>query len=108
MLKSALNELLLKNVVTLQYQKKDGSVREVFCTKSPELLLSFEGKTLLGFWQPKNGPRYNIDATDNLLVWDLDNRDYRTLTASRVRYYINKMSAKSFRNMLINNKLKNM
>lgn len=106
MLKSALNDLLLKNVATLQYQKQDGTVREVFCTKSPELLLSFEGKTILGFWQPKNGPRYNIDATDNLLVWDLEARDYRTLNAPRVRYHVNKMSAKRYRKLLINNKLK--
>lgn len=106
MLKGPLNDLLLKNVVTLQYQKQDGTVREIFCTKAPELLLSFEGKSLLGFWQPKNSPRYNIDATDNILVWDLDARDYRTVNASRVRYYVNKMSAKTYRKLLINDKLK--
>lgn len=106
MLKGPLNDLLLKNVVTLQYQKQDGTVREIFCTKSPELLLSFEGKSLLGFWQPKNSPRYNIDATNNILVWDLEARDYRTVNASRVRYYVNKMSANTYRKLLINNKLK--
>lgn len=106
MTKSALNELLISNVATLQYQKQDGTVREIFCTRCPELLFSFEGKAFLGFWFPKSGPRYNIEATDNLLVWDIEKRDYRTLNAKRVRYYINKMSGKKYRQLLIKNKVK--
>ena len=54
------------------------------CTKSDMILNSFEGQTVLGFTPPKSPPRYNIDATDNLIVWDLEAKDYRTIAAERV------------------------
>ena len=63
------------------------------------ILNSFEGQTILGFNPPKSPPKYNIDATDNLkesaierpytdatdnlIVWDLEAKDYRTITAAR-------------------------
>ena len=47
------------------------------------ILNSFEGQTILGFNPPKSPPTYNIDATDNLIVWDLEAKDYRTITAAK-------------------------
>lgn len=104
MTKTALDRLLLENVVTLSYKKQNGQVREMNCTKSAELLQSFEGQAMLGYVQPKHSPRYNIDATDNLIVWDIDAKDYRTVTASRATV-ISSISGAKFRDLLIRNKL---
>lgn len=81
--KGLLQSQLLENVVQLTYIKKNGERREMTCTKSDMILNSFEGQTVLGFNPPKSPPRYNIDATDNLIVWDLEAKDYRTITAAR-------------------------
>lgn len=82
--KSLLQSQLLENIVELTYIKKNGERREMRCTKSNRILNSFEGQTVLGFTPPKSTPKYNVDATDNLIVWDLDARDYRTIAAERV------------------------
>lgn len=82
--KGLLQSQLLENVVQLTYIKKNGERREMRCTKSNLILNSFEGKTILGFTPPKFGPKYNVDATDNLIVWDLEAKDYRTIAAERV------------------------
>lgn len=82
--KSLLQSQLLDNVVQLTYVKKNGERREMTCTKSDRILNSFEGQTILGFTPPKSSPKYNIDATDNLIVWDLDKQAYRTIAAERV------------------------
>lgn len=82
--KGQLQSQLLENVVQLTYVKKNGERREMKCTKSDMILNSFEGQTILGFTPPKSSPKYNVDATDNLIVWDLEQRDYRTIAAERV------------------------
>lgn len=105
MIKSQLDKMLLANVVTLQYQKQNGQRRTMVCTKCPELLLSFEGKSILGFWQPKNSPRYNIDATNNLLVWDIEKRDYRTVECSRA-IVKNSIPGEKYRELVMMSKLK--
>lgn len=84
MTKGLLQTQLLENVVRLTYVKKNGERREMTCTKSDMILNSFEGQTILGFTPPKSPPKYNVDATDNLIVWDLDKRDYRTIKAANV------------------------
>ena len=81
--KGILQSQLLENVVQLTYIKKNGERREMTCTKSNMILNSFEGQTILGFNPPTSPPKYNIDATDNLIVWDLEAKDYRTITAAR-------------------------
>ena len=82
--KGLLQSQLLENVVKLTYTKKNGERRNMTCTKSNLILNSFEGQTILGFNPPKSQPKYNIDATDNLIVWDLEKKDYRTVMAERV------------------------
>lgn len=104
MLKSDLDRLLLENVVTLSYRKQDGAVRDMVCTKSAELLQSFEGENLLGFTQPKHSPRYNIDATDNIIVWDIEAKSYRTVAAARATVKETLPGGK-YRELLIKNKL---
>lgn len=82
--KALLNDILLKNVVRLTYIKKNGEHRPMYCTKSQLILNSFEGQTVLGFRKPKGEPHYDINATDNLIVWDLEKKDFRTIQAARV------------------------
>lgn len=48
------------------------------------ILNSFEGETVLGFRKPKHSLGYDISQTDNVIVWDLEKRDYRTIQAERV------------------------
>lgn len=82
--KSTLTDILLKNVVKLTYIKKNGELRPMFCTKSKLVLNSFEGQTILGFKKPSGGPSYEIALTDNIIVWDLEKRAFRTIQAERV------------------------
>lgn len=102
--KASLDRLLLENVVTLSYQKQDGTKRDMVCTKSAELLQSFEGESLLGYVQPKHSPRYNINMTDNIIVWDIEARGYRTVSASRA-VVKETLSGKKYRELLIKNVL---
>lgn len=104
MIKSELNRLLLENVVTLTYQKQDGTKRDIICTKCADLLQTFEGETILGYVQPKHSPRYNIDATDNIIVWDIEAKGYRTVAAARA-IVKEKLSGKKYRELLIKNVL---
>lgn len=80
--KSVLEKQLLNNVVQLTYIKKSGEHREMLCTKSKKILNSFEGQTILGFTPPKGRPKYDIELTDNIIVWDLEKRGFRTIAAA--------------------------
>lgn len=104
MLKSELDRLLLENVVTLNYTKQDGQTREMVCTKSAELLQSFEGEAFLGYFQPKSSPKYNINATDNIIVWDINARNYRTVAAARAKVK-GTIPGRKFREILIKEKV---
>lgn len=104
MLKLELDRLLLENVVTISYTKQNGQTRDMVCTKSAELLLSFEGEAFLGYFPPKSSPRYNLDATDNIIVWDIEAKNYRTIAASRAKVK-SKVSGRKFREILIKDKV---
>lgn len=104
MLKAELDRLLLENVVTLNYTKQDGQTREMVCTKSAELLQSFEGQAFLGYSPPKSTSKYNIDATDNIIVWDINAKNYRTVAASRAKVKGSVPGGK-FREILIKQKV---
>lgn len=82
--KTDLNNLLLNNIVQLTYVKKSGELRPMYCTKSKMVLNSFEGQTVLGYRKPTGAPLYDIAATDNIIVWDLEKKAFRTIQAARV------------------------
>ena len=82
--KTTLNDILLNNVVRITYIKKNGETRPMLCTKSKLILNSFEGQTVLGYRKPKGAPIYDIAATDNIIVWDIEKKDFRTIQAARV------------------------
>lgn len=95
---STLDSILLSNVVELSFIKKDGSTRNMTCTKSYELLSSFEGRSFLKYQEPKGNPR---NLPSNLLtVWDIDSQGFRTVNCESVDI-LSIISIENFRKMLI-------
>lgn len=95
---ATLDTILLSNVVDLRFIKKDGSTRTMTCTKSFDLLGSFEGRTFLKYQEPKGNPR---DLPPNLLtVWDLDSVGFRTVNCETVEI-LSTIPIENFREMLI-------
>lgn len=85
MLAAELDEILLENVVELSFVKKtDGSIRNMVCTKSYSLLNSVEGINKLGYVKPKGNVTYDLKAANNLVVWDIDKKNYRTVSCDTV------------------------
>lgn len=95
---ATIDSMLLSNVVDLTFVKKDGSTRRMMCTKSYELLSSFEGRSFLKYQEPKGGSR---NLPENLLVvWDIDEQGFRTINcaATQIEAVI---PVENFRKMLI-------
>lgn len=93
-----LDIILLSNVVDLTFIKRDGSTRRMLCTKSYNLLSSFEGKSFLRYREPKNGSQRM--APDQLTVWDIDVQDYRRVNCGSVQIE-SVIPDEEFRSMLI-------
>lgn len=93
-----LDIILLSNVVDLTFVKRDGSTRRMLCTKSYNLLSSFEGKSFLRYREPKNGSQRM--APDQLTVWDIDVQDYRRVNCGSVQIE-SIIPDEEFRSMLI-------
>lgn len=78
---SELDNLTRTNVVRLVFQKKTtGIPREMLCTKSDDLLDSPLGHTMLGYKRPTNVPKYDPISENNLIVWDIESRGFRTVS----------------------------
>lgn len=93
-----ISDLLLKNVVTVRYLKQDGSTRNMICTKSYDLLDSFEGRTFLKYHEPKNTSR---KVPNNLIVvWDVDSYDYRMIYPDKILDIESIIPCEEFRNIL--------
>lgn len=95
---SVLDSMLLNNVVELSFVKKDGSTRNMICTKSYGLLSSFEGRTFLKYQEPKGASR-NM-PTGLLTVWDIDSYGFRTVNCESVEI-LSTIPIENFRKMLI-------
>lgn len=95
---STLNDILLHNVVGLTFIKKDGSTRIMNCTKSYNLLSSFEGRTFLKYQEPKNEPSRIPD--NQLNVWDVDVGGFRRVNCDTVNIE-SIIPDENFRKMLI-------
>ena len=93
-----LDSILLANVVDLKFVKKDGSTRNMTCTKSFDLLSSFEGRTFLKYQEPKGNPR-NLPP-NQLTVWDIDLIGFRTVNCESVEI-LSIIPVENFREMLI-------
>lgn len=93
-----LNEMLLHNVVGLTFVKKDGSTRVMNCTKSYELLSSFEGRAFLKYQEPKGEPQKMPD--NQLTVWDVDVAGFRRINCDTVNID-SVIPDENFRKMLV-------
>lgn len=93
-----LNDMLLHNVVGLRFVKKNGATRIMNCTKSYELLSSFEGRTFLKYREPKGSGSYLPE--NQLVVWDVDVMDYRRVNCDTVDID-SVIPAENFRKMLV-------
>lgn len=77
-----LKNLLLNNVAEIKFSRrrpKPGapSSRRMLCTNSLPLLNSPEGRVALNYRRAINNPRYNPEAKNLLITWDILMQDYR-------------------------------
>lgn len=80
-----LEKLLRDNVVQVLFIKRtNGMPRNMLCTTNRELLNSQMGLRYLGFTPPKGGPRYDAHAVNNIIVWDIHKRAFRTICCDDV------------------------
>lgn len=95
---NTLNTILLSNVVDLSFIKRDGSTRKMMCTKSYDLLSSFEGMTYLKYQEPRGNPQKI--APDQVVVWDIDSYGFRKVNCGSVEIE-SIIPIEDFRKMLI-------
>ena len=95
---NTVDSILLSNVVELSFTKKDGSTRRMTCTKSYDLLSSFEGRSFLKYTEPKGSPR-NLPP-GFLVVWDIDSAGFRTINMQNL-VIESVIPIENFREMLI-------
>lgn len=93
-----LDSMLLSNVVELSFIKKDGSTRRMTCTKSYNLLSSFEGRSFLKYQEPKGPPRKM--PSGRIVVWDIESNGFRTISMNNL-IVESIIPIESFRKMLI-------
>ena len=79
-----LENLLDNYVVTLEFIKIDGERRKIVATRNYKVLNSYEGRVFLKFKPPHLGPQYDYRAKGNIIVWDVEKNDWRTIKAAKV------------------------
>ena len=82
-----LKNLLLSNVAEIKFLRrrpKAGSPpsRRMLCTNSLALLSSPEGRIALNYRRAINYPKYNPDAKNLHITWDIFMQDYRCINMS--------------------------
>ena len=79
-----LEKILDDYVVTLEFTKINGEKRKIVATRNKKVLSSYEGHTFLKFRPPHLGPQYDYRAKGNIVVWDVEKNDWRTIKAANV------------------------
>jgi len=79
-----LKSLLLSNVVEIKFNRrriKPGSAptRRMLCTNSLSLLNSTEGRLALNYRRAINMPKFDPNARDLIITWDIIMQDYRCI-----------------------------
>lgn len=72
-----MREILRKEVVEVIFKKKDGTIRNMFCTLNPNFLPEKQDDTTAG---PAKSPASDTVVT----VWDLDVNDWRAFKVDSV------------------------
>lgn len=73
--KSTFKKSLTSGVVWVSFQKKDGSLREMFCTLHPQYVIPYEKKT----------DRVRSPKEGMISVWDIENDGFRTINISNIK-----------------------
>lgn len=79
-----LKGLLLDNVAEIRFQRRrpgsrDYTYRRMLCTNSADLLTSQNGRITLNYRPATKMPKYNPDAKNLLVTWDIIMQDYRNV-----------------------------
>jgi len=79
---ATLKSLLLNNVAEIKFSRKRPKpgfppTRRMLCTNSLPLLNSQEGRIALNYRRAINMPKFNPNAKDLLITWDILMQDYR-------------------------------
>jgi len=79
---ATLKNLLLNNVVEIKFSRRRPKPgyppsRRMLCTNSLPLLYSPEGRIALNYRRAINVPKFNPNAKDLLITWDVLMQDYR-------------------------------
>jgi len=82
--RATLKNLLLSNVVEIKFMRKrprPGAplTRRMLCTNSLALLNSPEGRIALNYRRAIYNPKYNPEAKNLIITWDVLMQDYRCI-----------------------------
>lgn len=86
--RTSLERSLLSEVLVITFNRKTppvGAFRRMLCTKCDEVLNTALGKIKLGFWRPRQGPRFDEAKHNVVIVWDIFKRDYRVVPCETVK-----------------------
>ena len=92
-----LKKVLLSNVAEIKFRRRrpkagSPSTRRMLCTNSLSLLSSPEGRIALNYRRAINLPKFNPEAKDLLITWDVFMQDYRCINMAAC-YLINAIPA---------------
>lgn len=77
--KYMLKEMLLNGIISVVFEKADGTIREMNCTLSPSEM----PPQLLT--EVQNAAKVRTENPDLLAVWDVDANGWRSFNVSKVR-----------------------
>lgn len=80
--KQSLQKLLKNNVIAMSFQKvTTGFRRDIICTINRQFLRDYAD--ILGYKEPRY--RKDMTGTNYIIVWDLEEEDWRTVNAKTAR-----------------------
>jgi hypothetical protein len=79
-----IKSLLLSNVVEIKFYRRRlklgaAPTRRMLCTNSLSLLNSTEGRLALNYRRAINMPKFDPNAKDLIITWDIIMQDYRCI-----------------------------
>ena len=78
MKKEVLLQMLAEGQTTIQFTKKDGTLRVMNCTRDPKLIPS-------GYHPKTSEDNTKLESSDNIRVFDLENSGWRSFNFSSIK-----------------------
>lgn len=91
-----LENLLKRYVCQVLFTKLDGTERRIVATNNMEVLESDIGHTILKYRRPTNPPIYDTRAKGNIICWDCQKMNFRTIKVENVIDVEQEYSPKEF------------